>query len=173
MKKDFIFYLVLILFLSACGAKHAATQTVQSGDTYEYLSQQFKLKITQKDNLKLYNASSKWLGTPYKTGGNTKKGIDCSGFAGIIYKEVYKKPLHRSSADIFKKDIAKVQRSELSEGDLVFFKTNRGDKNTPSHVGIYLKEGKFVHASVSKGVMVNSLDEPYYKKTWVSGGKVK
>ncbi|MDR2789562.1 MAG: C40 family peptidase [Campylobacteraceae bacterium] len=173
MKRDFILYLVLILFLGACGAKNTNVQTVQSGDTYEYLSRQFKLQITQKDNLKLYSVSSKWFGTPYKIGGNTKKGIDCSGFAGVMYKDVYKKSLNRSSADIFKKNITKTPRSELSEGDLVFFRTDKGDKNTPNHVGIYLKEGKFVHASTSKGVMVNSLDEAYYKKTWVSGGKVK
>ncbi|MDR2341562.1 MAG: C40 family peptidase, partial [Campylobacteraceae bacterium] len=59
------------------------------------------------------------------------------------------------------------------EGNLVFFRTDNGDKKTPNHIGIYLKEDKFVHASTSKGVIVSSLDEPYYKKAWISGGRVK
>jgi lipoprotein Spr len=137
------------------------------------MSKELGFTINKSDNQALYAAISNWLGTPYKIGGTTKKGIDCSGFAGVIYKNVYKKTLNRSSGDIFKKDVAKIERSKLSEGDLVFFRTDKGDKKIPNHIGIYLKDDKFVHASVSKGVIVSSLDEPYYKKAWISGGRVK
>ncbi|MDR0579164.1 MAG: C40 family peptidase [Campylobacteraceae bacterium] len=156
MKRLLTILCVTILF-TACADKSA--------------SKELGFTINKSDNQALYTAISNWLGTPYKIGGTTKKGIDCSGFAGVIYKNVYKKTLNRSSAEIFKKDITRIERSNLSEGDLVFFKTDKG--NTPNHIGIYLKDDKFVHASKSKGVIVSSLDEPYYKKAWISGGRVK
>jgi lipoprotein Spr len=172
VKKFFALYVVCIFIFNACGIKNVhsnADNLAQNND----LSQRFSLKITQNDNLKLYDITSKWLKTPYKIGGNSKKGVDCSGFVNIIYKDVYKKVLNRSTADIFKKNIVKTERSKLNEGDLVFFRTGNGNKKIPNHVGIYLKNNKFVHASTSKGVIVSSLDESYYKKAWISGGKVK
>jgi lipoprotein Spr len=177
MKRILILCSACVLLFSGCGAKNVYTNEVlpvqTSNDTHELLSKQFNLKLSQKDNIELYDISSKWLKTPYKMGGNSKKGVDCSGFVNAVYKDVYKKTLNRSTANIFKKDIAKVELSNLNEGDLVFFRTGKGDKKVPNHVGIYLKDGKFIHASTSKGVIVSSLDEQYYKKAWISGGKVK
>ncbi len=83
------------------------------------------------------------------------------------------KRLSRSSAEMLKKDCKKISRSKLKEGDLVFFYTGRGRKRKPNHVGIYLKNGKFIHTSTSKGVMVSNLSEPYYMRTWMCGGRVK
>ncbi|MDR1614374.1 MAG: C40 family peptidase [Campylobacteraceae bacterium] len=170
MRNFFLCSAVFISLFIGCGTKNIAAA---NSDGYDYLSRQFSLKITEKDNLKLYDTASKWLGTPHKMGGNSKKGVDCSGFVNAVYKDVYKKTLNRSAADIFKKDIVKTDSSKLSEGDLVFFRTDKGDKKTPNHVGIYLKNNKFVHASTSKGVIVSSINEEYYKKAWISGGKVK
>ena len=79
----------------------------------------------------------------------------------------------RSSADMLKYNCKKVSRGKLQEGDLVFFKTGGGKKKTPNHVGIYLKNGKFIHTSTSRGVMVSSLSEPYYTRSWITGGRVK
>ena len=107
-------------------------------------------------------------------GGLTKRGVDCSAFVAIVFREVYGKQLSRSSADMLKYDCRKVSRAKLQEGDLVFFRTGgRGKKNAPNHVGIYLKNGRFIHTSTSSGVMVSSLSEPYYLRTWLSGGRVK
>lgn len=106
-------------------------------------------------------------------GGSTKRGVDCSGFVAIVFREVYRKQLARSSADMLKYNCKKVSRSKLQEGDLVFFRTGSGKKKVPNHVGIYLKNGKFIHTSTSKGVMVSSLSEPYYTRTWITGGRVK
>ncbi|MDR2100077.1 MAG: C40 family peptidase [Campylobacteraceae bacterium] len=166
MGKSFVFFIMIILFFSACGTKNIYQST-------DDLSRRFGVKITQKENVRLYSTSSKWLGTPYKMGGTTKNGVDCSGFVIAVYKDVYGKNLSRSSAEMFKKDAVKIERSSLREGDLVFFRTDGGSKKNPNHVGIYLKDGKFVHASTSKGVMINSLDETYYKNAWISGGRVK
>ena len=82
--------------------------------------------------------------------------------------------LIRSLADMLKYNCKKVSRAKLQEGDLVFFKTGRGGKRgVPNHVGIYLKNGRFIHTSTSSGVMVSSLSEPYYTRTWLTGGRVK
>ena len=88
-------------------------------------------------------------------------------------KNIYRKKLERSAADMLKKNCKRIRRGKLREGDLVFFYTGRGRKKRPNHVGIYLKNGKFIHTSTSKGVMVSSLSEPYYLRTWMCGGRVK
>ncbi len=122
------------------------------------------------DNDSLYIMAEEWIGTPYLYGGNTRKGVDCSGFVVQVYLNVYGKKLERNSAMIFQKNCEKTDKSDLKEGDLVFFSNARNRKI--NHVGIYLKGGKFVHAS-SKGVVVDSLSQPYYEKNYIVSGKVK
>ena len=126
------------------------------------------LDIDSCSYIPLYTLLYKWLGTPYKYAGNTKKGIDCSGFTKAVISEAYHTKLRGSSRDIYSK-CKSVDKDELYEGDLVFFKIN---KSNISHIGIYLQDGYFVHASVSKGVMINNLSETYYKKYFYSGGRL-
>lgn len=139
----------------------------------EQLSRLFGVRLTPKDNIYLYNAGSQWLGVPYRLGGLTKRGVDCSGLVSIIYREIYGKELSRSAASMLKQNCKKVRRGKLREGDLVFFRTGRGKKKQPDHVGIYLKNGKFIHVSSSNGVIVSSLNEPYYQRAWLTGGRVR
>jgi lipoprotein Spr len=143
-------------------------------ETIGKLSKKYSLPLTTDDYIFLYEAGSGWLGVKHRFGGNTKKGVDCSGFTSIIYKEVYGKRLERSSNDILLKNCELIDRENLREGNLVFFRTSRrGASGTATHVGIYLKNGKFIHASVSNGVIISSLSEPYYIRTWITGGRVK
>jgi lipoprotein Spr len=142
-------------------------------DSPTELSRRLGMRITTKDNLRLYTVASQWIGTPYRLGGKSKRGVDCSGFAVILYQDVYGKRLASSAADILKYNCRKVKRPSLHEGDLVFFRTDRGNKKVPNHVGVYLKNNKFVHASTSKGIMISSLSEPYYLRSWITGGRVK
>jgi cell wall-associated NlpC family hydrolase len=121
------------------------------------------------ENKKLYVFIDSWYGTKYKYGGITKAGIDCSGFCNVLYSEVYNKPIKRTTADIAK-EITKVKKSSLREGDFVFFNIS---KKKNAHVGIYLANNKFVHASSSKGVIISSLDNPYYIQTFNKGGRIK
>jgi cell wall-associated NlpC family hydrolase len=100
------------------------------------------------------------------------RGTDCSGFVLNIYRSVYGKTLARSSADMLRINCRNIPRQSLREGNLVFFATNRNSRKV-SHVGIYLKDGKFAHASTSKGVIISRLDEPYYRQRWISGGVVR
>ena len=128
------------------------------------------IDIEMKDNHALYVESSNWLGVPYRNGGTTKRGVDCSGLTSSIYKKVSHKHLERNSEDHRKKDCRKVKKGKLREGDLVFFHNGRKKKRA-THVGIYLKDRKFIHASTSQGVIVSTLEEEYWKKHWLSGGR--
>lgn len=130
------------------------------------------IKLSRKDNKALYAELRSWLGTPYKYAASEKrKGTDCSGMVMEVYREVYHIRLERNSAMMFEKNCKKIDRDDLREGDLVFFIT--GKSGRISHVGIYLKEGKFVHASSSRGVIVSDLSENYWSKHYTVSGRVK
>ncbi|WP_291562052.1 C40 family peptidase [Bacteroides sp.] len=130
------------------------------------------MDIDLKDNHKLYLEAADWIGTPYRDGGTTKKGVDCSGLTMSIYRTVYRKRLSRNSEEQRDKDCQRVLKRNLREGDLVFFHNGK-KKRRASHVGIYLKDGRFIHASTSVGVVVSSLNERYYSSHWLQGGRVK
>jgi lipoprotein Spr len=140
-------------------------------ETYlrQYYSQVFGLPAETIQELALYGFIEGWLGTPYRYAGNSKKGIDCSGFANQVYTNIYCTPIPGGCEHIYKK-VELIDRSELKEGDLVFFRINR--RYTVSHVGVYLGKGYFAHASVKRGVMVSHLDEQYYAKYFTSGARI-
>jgi len=109
-----------------------------------------------------------FLGVPYKLGGSTLKGIDCSGFVRKIY-EIFNIELPRTTREQFWIG-KKVGKEQLEEGDLVFFR--RGGNS--SHVGIYIGANQFVHASSSnRQVKIDYLDAPYYNKRFLRGVRVK
>jgi len=87
----------------------------------------------------------------------------------VLYREVYCITLSGGSKDMWKA-VEPVKKDSLREGDLVFFKIKKGQV---SHVGVYLGHGQMAHASVKSGVIISSLDEPYYKKYYFSGGRFK
>lgn len=127
--------------------------------------------IKLEDNHKLYLEAAEWIGVPYRAGGDSKRGTDCSGFTCQLYRKVYRTQVPRNTEDL-KKESNKVAKRNLREGDLVFFSSNRSKKKV-AHVGIYLKNGRFIHASTSKGVIVSSLNEDYYTRHWMSGGRIR
>lgn len=108
-----------------------------------------------------------YLGIPYRKGGTTKKGMDCSGFARTIYDRLLGIDLPQSSADQFhSRELDKIDTRELQTGDLVFFGGGKKKKRI-NHVGVYLSDGQFIHASTSEGVMVSSLSDTYWRKRYV------
>ena len=99
----------------------------------------------------------RWEHTPYKYGGLSKKGIDCSGFVYVTFRDVFTRKVPRSTR-LLAKSGKPVSRSHLKLGDLVFFKTGKKQ----NHVGIYIGHQKFIHASTSSGVMESRMDNPYW-----------
>ncbi|MGL5786363.1 MAG: C40 family peptidase [Bacteroidales bacterium] len=166
--KPLLFFICTVIFLSSCGTSKRA------GNSLARLSAQTGLRLDKHDNLKLYEESARWLGTPHCSRNRNKDCFDCSGLVAHIYATVYGKSIGRSSNEMLTNYCHKKGKKSLKEGDLVFFNTgNKPKSKQANHVGIYLKEGAFIHTSTSKGVIISNLSEPYYMKTWLSGGKVK
>ena len=129
------------------------------------------VKLGRKDNKKLYKELKSWLGTPYAHAKQEKGvGTDCSGMVMMVYQEVYDIKLNRNSAKILEQNCRVIDLDDLKEGDLVFFCTSSDGR--VSHVGIYLRENKFVHASSSRGVCVDDLRQTYYATHFFSAGRV-
>lgn len=177
MKNIGLFCLIIALFLTACKSKRGITTSdIPVNDSickdmsavYEHLSKKVNLPITSCDDTTLYLFVADWLGTPHRIGKCSKKGVDCSCFVKLLYENVYDKKSPRTAHEMYEGS-KKVPNRELAEGDLVFFKIKA---KRVSHVGIYLKEGWFVHASSSKGVMINNLSETYYKKYYAGAGRL-
>lgn len=120
------------------------------------------------ENPELLREVAGWLGTPYQYGGTTKAGADCSGFAKEVYLDVYGINLERVTVNMAQSS-RRISKRNLREGDLVFFRING---RRISHVGIYLSNNKFIHASTSRGVIVSDLDENYYSRNFAFGGRV-
>lgn len=110
---------------------------------------------------KLYDQFQEWQGVRYQLGGLSKRGIDCSGFVYLTYKNRFNVRLPRTTK-LQSKLGKEVSQRNLKTGDLVFFKTGMATR----HVGIYLENNKFLHASLSQGVTISHLDNTYWKSNY-------
>ncbi len=120
------------------------------------------------DQDKMSKIIESYLGTGYKKGGASKKGMDCSGLVITVYKEYAGFDLPHESKKLFKL-VKEVAEEELDYGDLVFFSDSG---ILPSHVGIYIGEGRFVHSTKGYGVIVSSLEEARYRKSFMGARRV-
>ncbi len=133
---------------------------------------QFKYAILLNEEVEKINNQSlityieDWWGVPYRYGGQSRNGIDCSAFVQGLLSSVYDISLPRVARE--QKILCEnIPADSLKEGDLVFFNTRGG----VSHVGVYLRNNKFVHASVSNGVIISDLDEVYWERRYLGGGR--
>jgi len=110
---------------------------------------------------RLQNVIEKWIGVPYRFAGMSRKGVDCSGFVALVFRELNNSKLPHSSRKMSHYGRS-VSINQAQPGDLVFF--NGGLFYSINHVGIYIGDNRFAHASSSKGVRYSSLEEEYYKK---------
>ena len=174
MKKTLI---VIVLFFSVLATQAqtkitpaqpvAKTQDDDESLAKDYLSKIMGVALSATSNMKLFHFVYDWIGTPYRFGGNSRKGIDCSAFTKELYSEVFNLDIKRNSRDIFSM-VSPVAKDELKEGDLVFFKIH---SRRISHIGIYLGNNRFAHASL-RGVAISSLDDAYYSRYFYKGGRL-
>lgn len=154
------------------GKKNTAHHTVAKSENLRKLDSKFDGKVPKSIN-ELLKDAEKYLGAPYKFGGSTSDGFDCSGLAVKVFEEnSYKLP--RRSADQAETGNT-VDITEVKPGDLLFFATAGGSR--VSHVGIVHdieKDGevRFIHASTSKGVIISSLNEKYWNKAYLHAKRV-
>ena len=130
---------------------------------------QMDIAVEDINNIPLLQKIDEWWGTPYVLGGSSKRGVDCSYFTLDVMNAIYNTNLKRTAAEQYTQS-EKIDWSDLKEGDLIFFKTD-GSRSI-SHVGIYMTNNKFAHASTSQGVTISDLSEPYWQKRLYSLGRV-
>lgn len=148
------------------------TKVIPSANNFLQLKYSEMLGVLPQSitNLSLYHFIEDWYGVHYRMGGNDKNGIDCSGFVQRLYEEVFCTNLVRTAMQQFATCSMVFRKDSLKEGDLVFFHT-RGRKRI-THVGIYLMNNFFVHASSSQGVIISSLEEDYWSRYYAGAGEI-
>lgn len=170
-KKSHILFSAAVIstFMVSCGSMKN-TATVHKTSKYEQTTTfEIPSKLHPQSNALLTEAK-KWLGTPYKYGGQDKRGVDCSGLVLNVYQKALDIKLPRNSGEqaSFCSPLAK---DKLLPGDLLFFATSGSGK--VSHVGIYVGDNKMIHSSASRGVIVSNISEAYYLRTFAGAGFVE
>lgn len=158
-----ILIIIIAAVMTACHSQKSTTRRPTGKEKPVALQGKAANKYTQQLMAEAYS----WLGTPYKYGGTSKKGADCSGFVMTIFKNSLDIDLPRVSGDqgTFCRTIKK---GDLFPGDLVFF----ASKGKINHVGLYVGDNKMVHASTSKGVVVCDLSMDYFAKHFHHAGMI-
>lgn len=145
--RDSLLVILVAVLLGACSSQYVGLKVIDPR------LQKEKTQVVER----LYTQLEKWQGAPYQMGGLSKGGIDCSGFVYLTYKDHFGIELPRTTGQQAKSG-QPVDVTVLQAGDLVFFKTGILVK----HVGIYVENGEFLHASTGKGVMLSKLSDPYW-----------
>ena len=152
--------------------KNSSTGTEEAASYYNWIQKKYAEKMavdpSEVSNETLYNFINEWYGVRYVYGGTTQRGVDCSSFVQKLMNAAYNVNLDRTAASQFV-STKTIQRDELKEGDLVFFKIK---VSRISHVGVYLKNNCFVHAASSKGVMISNLNSTYWNRYFAGGGRI-
>jgi lipoprotein Spr len=155
----------VIYFVLSCIALAAKGQ----GYDTAYYSQAFGYKVSAVNNKRLFDCVDMWLGTKYKYAGANEDGIDCSRFAITIYNYALGQQIDGTSDELFHKcELNKTYTA--AQGDLIFFRVGR---KRISHVGVYMGDNKFAHASTSQGIIISDLNEPYWKNRFAGFGVIK
>jgi cell wall-associated NlpC family hydrolase len=155
-----ILMLLAVLLVGACTS--APRYRTAAGDSRDH-------EPVPAERAEIIEVAKSYLGTPYRSGGTSRNGVDCSGFVTAVFRQ-FNIPLPRTSLDQSKFG-ERISTSSLQPGDLVFFKTSR--RRSVSHVGIYMGQGKFIHASTrSHRVRIDDLEDDYFRKRFVVARRV-
>ena len=162
--------LLLILLSLGCGSVRPLPRYTKSSGKEAVLRELARRE--RGGGKRLLKVVDGYLGVPYKWGGTTRRGMDCSAFARAIFRETYGIELPRTSKQMYQVGAPVTSLLRLRPGDLVFFaNTNSGPG--VSHVGIYLGQGRFAHASSSQGGTITELKHPYFKPRYAGARRVE
>ncbi|HWY38769.1 MAG TPA: NlpC/P60 family protein [Bacteroidia bacterium] len=167
--RTYFWLLALGIFLASCHAKKE-TSSVNTAEKISSAKYAALIGIPEDNmtNKKLVHFLDTWYGVPYKYGGADQRGVDCSHLTCKVMQDVYGKKIAGAAGDL-EKMCEHVKESKLKEGDLVFFKI---ESKSISHVGVYIANNHFIHASSKKGVMISDLNEAYFKKYYYTAGRL-
>jgi cell wall-associated NlpC family hydrolase len=150
-----------MIVTSGCAGSHSATPsgpTQTAGAPSSETASSYDADRVERD---LRTQADSWDGVPHEWGGTSRRGVDCSGLTSRLYADALGLQLPRTTKRQARVG-ERVSGDDLQPGDLVFFRPERKKR----HVGVYLSDGEFVHASSSSGVTISSLNEPYWQRTW-------
>lgn len=147
LERRFLVFILLILFATACAPSRQLSQ--------------------QNVERELLNQFQRWQGTPYRLGGMSTTGVDCSAFILLVYRDAFNVELPRNTGEQLRAG-KPVSRRKLQIGDLVFFRTG----NNVMHVGIVLSNGRMMHASTSNGVEITQLNQEYWIRRFIGARRV-
>jgi len=163
MTRTVIHKITLICFLSLLAIGCSSTPEKSSGLHITKMPGHTAPEPLSKQESSIYKKLNshyqRWRGTPYQMGSMSRNGIDCSGFVHVAFRDEFGLKLPRSTEGLARAG-SQINKSQLRVGDLVFFKTGRKQR----HVGIYVGNQHFIHASTSRGVMKSNLDNPYWQQ---------
>jgi lipoprotein Spr len=158
-----------VIFLLAC---QSAVRYTSAGKVSDIPADQGEISASGQsgpiDQGRMGKIIAGYLRTPYKKGGTGKLGIDCSGLVYVVYRDYNGSRLPANTTDLFR-SLRRVQYKNIKYGDLVFFSFNGTEV---SHVGIYVGNDKFVHASESNGVIISNIVDDYYRTTYKGSRRV-
>lgn len=170
IKKCITVILISLIPSLGLGQDQKATKLLSDEQEYkvDYLNEVIGIALEYTPiSLKLYEFVFDWIGKPYRFGGESKKGIDCSALTKELYNKVFEIYIPRNSLQQYRY-VQSINKNDLQTGDLVFFKIK---SKTITHVGIYLGDNKFIQSSKA-GVNIASLEQEYWSKYYYKGGRV-
>ena len=142
-----------LITLSSQTSSATERQYGTASSSFGFTDKQFERKVKE------------YLDIPYKPGGTSKRGMDCSGFSKTVYSRLFGIELPHNSVDQFRMSaLHRIDPKQLRPGDLIFFANKK--RKRVNHVGVYISDRKFIHASSSRGVVVSSLDNKYWKNRY-------
>lgn len=163
MRLNFRYIIVaaVLILMTGCAGKTVKTgsQGLQNLPSGPLSDGQIRMSLLKEFKL--------WEGTPHVMGGNTRRGVDCSGFVYQVFKRVLNINTPRSTKLLMTAG-EKIKRSGLQPGDIVLFKP----PSYPRHIGIYVGGNKFIHTSKSRGVTIGDLNNSYWKKCYFSSRRL-
>lgn len=172
---QFVFFALLFCYVTGCGISNRTTIPDRDTDTRPEDNRPTLMAANTSTSVEdvtsirnqLQNAHQKWEGTPYRYGGNSSTGVDCSAFTQIVFRDFFDKDLPRNTWSQLETGSG-IRRASIKTGDLIFFKTGRKSL----HVGISMGNGDFLHASQSSGVMISNIGERYWAIRYLGARRV-